>query len=103
MTRKPYLIAVNDGGPGRPFSERLAYALNRVATEGARRERRFLIDGELTPVRQPPDIWLALDGIAQDEGVMTALIVERIAARRVPATPLGTAIRAFILAFHRQD
>lgn len=101
MTRKPHLVAANDGNDG--HSEALAYALDRVERAIGGHERRFLVDGDLTPVRLPTDLWLVLDGIAQDEGVMTAHLVEMVARRAGPGRPLAAAIRAFILAFHRRE
>ncbi|GGE57908.1 hypothetical protein GCM10011317_14770 [Niveispirillum cyanobacteriorum] len=54
-------------------------------------------------MRMPPDLWLALDGIALTEGVMTAFIVEQVARRRAAGVGLAAALRCFILAYHRQD
>lgn len=103
MTRKPHLVAANDAGHGDNVNERLAYALDRVEQAGAAQERRFLVDGELRPVHLPTDLWLVLDGIAMEEGLMTAHLVELVAHRSRSGLSLTAAIRAFILAFHRQD
>lgn len=101
MTRKPYLVAANDTDSG--FSEKLAYALDRVERSPTSHERRFLVDGELMPVRLSMELWLVLDGIAQEEGVLTAHLVEMVARRAPRRQSLAASIRAFILAFHRRE
>lgn len=82
---------------------RLAHAMDGMRCGMPRRQRSFLINGEMRAVRMPPDLWLALDGIALTEGVMTAFIVEQVARRRTAGVGLAAALRCFILAYHRRD
>jgi predicted DNA-binding ribbon-helix-helix protein len=101
MSHKPYLVAANDTEGC--LSERLAYALSRTERLLSAHERRFLVDGELLPVHLPVELWLVLDGIAHEEGLMTAHLVEIVARRGAPGQSLAAALRAFILAFHRRQ
>lgn len=81
---------------------RLAHAMKRCIRGGPSRERSFLIAGEMRSIRLEPELWLALDGIALTEGVMAAFIVEQAANRRPVGTGLASAVRGFVLAYHRR-
>lgn len=103
MKTRPIPRPPAPAGPPTDHGLRLAHAMDGVRSGMPRRQRSFLINGEMRAVRLPPDLWLALDGIALTEGVMTAFIVEQVASRRADGVGVGAALRCFILAYHRQD
>lgn len=103
MKTRPIARPPAPAGPLADHGLRLAHAMERVGLALPRRQRSFLIEGEMRVVRMPPDLWLALDGIALTEGVMVAFIVEQVARRRAAGAGLAAALRGFILAYHRQD
>lgn len=103
MKTRPIVRPPVPAGPLADHGLRLAQAMGGVGCGMPRRQRSFLINGEMRAVRMPPDLWLALDGIALTEGVMTAFIVEQVARRRTAGVGLAAALRCFILAYHRRD
>jgi len=55
------------------------------------------LSGHRTSIALEPEFWAALREIAGREGVALAALIARVDSGRLPAQPLASALRVFVL------